>query len=70
MVVKKKTVFRGVKRYRPEWKATGTKRWQGFPNTGSFGERKSAEAFVNKTRKSFRVAERKGRFRIRVIMCE
>jgi hypothetical protein len=58
---------KGVKRYKPEWRRTGTTRWQGFPNVGSYGDRKLAEKFVRNTRKSFKEVGRRGRFRIRVI---
>jgi len=59
-------VWKGVKRYRPQWRKTGNKRWQNFPNVGSFGERKLAEKFIKETREKFRKVGRMGRFRIKV----
>lgn len=53
-----------VIRYRPQWKRTGTVRWQNFPNAYSFGEKKLAEKFVKKTRVKYRDVGRRGRFRI------
>ena len=55
-----------VKRYKPEWKKTGTKQWQSFPNKYSFGLKKLAEKFINQTRKKYKKVGRKGAFRLRV----
>lgn len=54
-------------RFKPEFRSRGTKKWQGFPNAHSFGDRQLARDFVKHVRKAYREVNRRGKFRIRTI---
>jgi hypothetical protein len=52
-------------RYKPQFKASGSAKWQSFPSAYSFGSKGIATKFVKATSKAYKSVKRIGKFRVK-----